>query len=343
MAVERRNSVMLRRILTWFFQQRRAEPAGAEAAFVPIRDKHGNLSGIIDKLTADYLQSSAPDPTQQTLNEILASVTRVRVLEGGVMNGKALGTRVLLDCTDIPSLNSLRSCLTIVEDPKTFGHCMCVGNPTLECFADQHLVATIGLHHGRSIRWDAWKHDALLQDGKALLNWLADRNISDPLAEHQADERMNEEFQQAARYWQEAMPRCLRQYWTQMQGFKVDLVPLRQALEKEYPDQTARALALFSWFGAGQGPWSGFPMYESVPEQLLLESPTEIAISALSNRALTTQQLEGAARFFAGWEFRKHPQSELDNVPAELKKQLLEHTLTSPDQDKVQRAKKAFA
>jgi hypothetical protein len=171
---------MLRQIIAWLSRQRRAKAADAAPTFVPLLNKHGRLTGMMDRLTADYLESSAPNPTQHMLSEMFTAVTRVRVLEGGMANGRALYTKVLLDCSDMPSLTSLGRCLCIVEDPTTFRHCMCLGDLTLECFADEHLVATIGLHHGRSIRWNAWKHDAVLQDGTTLMNWLAERDVRIP-------------------------------------------------------------------------------------------------------------------------------------------------------------------
>ena len=46
-----------------------------------------------------------------------------------------------------------RSKMRIVEDPSTFGHCMCLGDPAIELYEKRKKVATIGFHHGRSIRW----------------------------------------------------------------------------------------------------------------------------------------------------------------------------------------------
>ena len=51
-----------------------------KGAFVPIKDAQGNVTGIMDQATADYLASQAPVPTQASLDALLAEVTRVRVV-----------------------------------------------------------------------------------------------------------------------------------------------------------------------------------------------------------------------------------------------------------------------
>src|SRR5262245_34806596 len=117
----------------------------------------------MDRATADYLASRPPDPTQQSIDALLNRVTRVRVVPVGNYRQAATELRTLLDTSDPASLVSFRNCFLIVEDPETFGHCMCFGDPHLELFAGDQLAATIGYHHGVAIRWDAWKHDAWLK------------------------------------------------------------------------------------------------------------------------------------------------------------------------------------
>ena len=103
-----------------------------------------------------------------------------------------------------------------------------------------------------------------------------------------------------------------------------------------------RVLELFRWYGSGVGPWSGFPAYEIVVEELLLTFSTLQLVAALSRHSLTTAHLEGAARFFGGYSFGKHRRLELRDIPADLKSRLLAHSLTSTDEDKTSRAKAAF-
>ncbi len=94
--------------------------------------------------------------------------------------------------------------------------------------------------------------------------------------------------------------------------------------------------------GSGAGPWSGYPAYESVAEQMLLEYPTPELVAAVSGRQLSEEEMEGAARLFGGWEFNRSRPSDNALIPDDLKTNLLEHSLRSTDEDKRNRAKHAF-
>ena len=64
------------------------------------------------------------------------------------------------------------------------------------------------------------------------------------------------------------------------------------------PDPVARVRALYTWFGAGKGGWSGCPSYEGAAEQLLLAYPVEVLLAALdaSTWPLRTAQRDCSAR-----------------------------------------------
>jgi|SRR6185295_15705735 len=85
---------------------------------------------------------------------------------------------------------------------------------------------------------------------------------------------------------------------------------------------------------------------------LVIASPAageENELPAAAAQALRTPgkvvlySLEGAARLFGGWEFGQRRPDDLDALPADLKKRLLDHSLKSSDADKLGRAKHAFA
>lgn len=309
------------------------------------------------------------DPSQQSLDRLFGKVTHARVLDGGVMKGKAIGAGVLLEVADAGELASLHDHMTIVEDKDTFGHCLCLGDQALELYAGRRLKATIGLHHGRSLRWDGcWRHDALLHDGRGLLAWLAERGVRAPLAAYEESLRRAEKYRQVALNWRQGMPERLRPFWDsgemqvpdvtafmpylEKQGGSLEppdddgrnnsLAPLLEALTGEYPDEEERILALFQWFGAGEGKWSGFPSYESMAEILLLTFTTERLIMALTGKPLTPAHLEGAARYFSGYWFNSFRKDDAGQIPLELKQQLLTHCLASKDQYKALRARKFF-
>lgn len=289
-----------------------------DPAFVPIRDADGNVRGVMDRLTADYLASTEADPTQASIDALLATVTRVRVVAGGMANGRALGTAVLLDIADAEAVAGFRGCFRIVEDPATFGHCMCLGNPAVEVYAGERLAATIGYHHGFAIRWEAWKHDAYLAEPDRLLDWLSAHGVEGPRAEVEADRRRAEESRRRLARWVEAMPACLRDVPGAVTDFPGDAQPLVAALRTAHPREDEQIRTLLRWFASGAGPWSGYPSYESVVEKLLDAYPARV-IAAVLAEGVDDLALIGAARLFS-----VHRRKDGAALPAELKRRLRE-------------------
>jgi hypothetical protein len=129
--------------------------------------------------------------------------------------------------------------------------------------------------------------------------------------------------------WERATPRHLP---------TPDVAILRPALAKEFPNARQRIHFLFALFGSGAGPWSGYPSYEQAAEFLLEDFSNDDLVAAALTEGLTTEQLEGASRFFSG----RKPHI-LSNLPVALKKKLYEHSVISTDEDKLPRARRAFA
>src|SRR5262245_53591715 len=104
---------------------------------------------------------SVTTPSQASLNEVLVKATRVLVVDWEeVARGVHQRTRVLAEFSNHESVAQLRRCLRIVEDPTRLLHCMCIGEEALELHGATGTLATISLHHGRSIRWEVWSSDA---------------------------------------------------------------------------------------------------------------------------------------------------------------------------------------
>lgn len=146
------------------------------SAFTVIQRPDGSRT-IVDQATLDYMRSTAPQPTQSSLDALLEHVSGVRVLANGAHKDSLVGDRsVLAEVADRDSLTALGGALRIVDGPS--GHCMCYGGPTLELLApNDRRLAFLTVHHGQSLRWAAWKDDAHLVDPSKLLAWLTDRGI----------------------------------------------------------------------------------------------------------------------------------------------------------------------
>ena len=79
---------------------------------------------------------------------------------------------------------------------------MCFGGPTLEMLsADRSRLAHLSIHHGHAIRWNQWKDDAKLVDGRRLLQWLAQRGVVEPLRDFEAEEARQRQSAQDLKRW----------------------------------------------------------------------------------------------------------------------------------------------
>jgi hypothetical protein len=286
------------------------------------------------------MRGTSPNPSQASLDELLARVDRVRVTDGGMSDDKPLGEE-LLDVSGVDHVRGLADALRIVEDPKTFGHCMCLGDEALELFAGSHRLATLGLHHGVAIRWDAWKHDAKLREPDPLLAWLSARGVHGPRERFDAAREAAQQWQIDAERWFQATPRSLRPFWPDRHDFDLEVDPeLAAALAEEFPDPLLRAAALFEWLGQGSGRWSGYPSYESIAELLLVELPLETLVEAAGEAS--DDALEGATRLFAGWAMERRYPGASAALPEPLRRVMLERGVASANEHNRSRAKKAY-
>lgn len=280
------------------------------------------------------------EPTQSSLDGILEGAARIRLRE-------VMGGRELLDLRDREAIGELSARLRI--QPGERFHCMCPGDQFIDIFDGRTRRATITLHHGRSLRWDGWSSDVLLGDPRPLLEWLAGKGAPGPLREWERDLERAERDALAHDAWQRAAPPCLAPSLpglaSGMFNPEVPAEPIRragEALRGTYLTEAEAILALLAWFGHGAGPWTGFPSYEGAAESLLLLYPTERIVEALRSTALTPGHLEGAARLFASWWFARMRPADIDLVPGELKRRLMEHVESSGDGDKIERLRRAL-
>ena len=225
-----------------------------------------------------------------------------------------------------------RHALTVTSEGKTYDILLCYECGEIEIFSGKPMIADM------RARGTGETLNAILSAHKVPLSrstmQLQDSREKSKLAESR---------------WLAAMPPALKPLWPQVRersgvdpvGAIRNLDPLRTALSQEFPDERSRVLALYAWFGSGEGPWSGFPSYEQVAEELLLDFPTEALIKA-AEATESAQEQEGAARLFGGWEISQRRPSDLAHLPPDLKERLLAHSLESADEDKRSRAHHAF-
>jgi len=238
----------------------------------------------------------------------------------------------------------LKSAITLKRKGGPFV-CACVDGPEIALSKNKKEIAAVWNHEGTAIGSSVWQGDWENSDPDRWLRWFDARGMK---GAREFFNQMQSEYREATvdeRRWLQAMPSSLKPLWAKARSQYnppiefPDLKPLNAALEKQYPETYDRICALMAWFGSGAGPWSGFPGYEEIAEKLLRQYPTTELIRAVESRNLTNQELEGAARILGGWT----PIPDDTPIPAELRRTLLDHCLKSSDQDKVERARKAFA
>lgn len=284
----------------------------------------------------------ASEPTHEQLAGALREATRLRVSE-------VVGGSLLLEVGDPDAVASIASLVRIL--PGEPFHCMCPGDQTLEFLGPGTRRTSITLHHGRSIRWDGvWDTDVLLDHPGPLLDWLADRGVSGPRDE--ADRLAVQEWNASRLWevWKKASPPSLRQLLdgiSVLGGVPPDIdepVHLRaaDAIRVAYSDREQAILALLGWFGSGEGPWSGFPSYETIAEWLLLRYPTTEIVSALAREDLSPSQLEGAGRLVASFWFARLRPGDAARIPAEVVDRLLSHVERSANPDNRARLRAAL-
>lgn len=152
------------------------------------------------------------------------------------------------------------------------------------------------------------------------------------------------ETEMAARAkWRQGMPVILEPFWASMMTDvdTVDYNRMRLELIEEYPRPDQMALALFNWYGHGQG-WQDSPGYETIAEQLLWELPFPVLVTALQDHPLDETHLEGAARFFSGDLFSGTRGPDLAVLPDDIRTALFEHVTQNTESDKIRRVKRAF-
>ncbi len=302
---------------------------------------------LVWSLLCQQANGDGTTPSQQALDEIISQTTRFRILACIECSEEsttdvpeaAQEIPVRYESSDVREIASLQTVLAIVED-EGFLISACPEGPLVELYQENVLLATILIDHAHSIRWNAWKSEALIKDVPVLINWFAERGINEPKEAYEEALRFQEQTTQLMNQWRKAMPPCLQPYWKEISnGFLTpDITPMKRALDAAYPDAEQQALALFHWFGSGKGPWSGFPSYEEIPERLLLTLPTDVLIRTLINHELSSSHLEGAARYFAGWEFHRQKAQDARLLTPELKRILLEQSLRSDNDDNKSRA-----
>jgi hypothetical protein len=272
-------------------------------------------------------------------------------------DGVSAPERILYSSADPKDIAELRSAIA-VERPAEWFRCACIPPIEIEASWKGKRLGVISVYEDLTIGFSRWSGDARIADREILLKWFDSRGITGPRHRVEGMRAREEADRAASERWIRAMPSSVRPLWPKLMhdsqwwswppaAVTTSAKILKPELGREFPESKHRILALFSWFGSGAGPWSGYPAYEDVVPHLLLEYQPSELFAALRDTTLTESETEGAARFFSGYcygyLFCPPEENKLAPLlPTEIKNSLLEHVLKGSDQDKVARARSAF-
>ncbi len=232
-------------------------------------------------------------PQLENLYELVRTADRIVVRSDSEKSAKTL-----FDSSKPRDLVEFQRVLKlVVPDEWTLAVC---ADPYIILYRKDKEIVSIGNVLGSEVRTSVWSGNAQVADPEKWLEWFDSRGM--PQVRRERDAAITAERKQQADEdkWYAAMPRGIKEpFEKQMSSFGLpsmnDTSGFGPILEKEYPEKNVRIIALLHWFGSGAGPWSGYPGYESIAEDILFTFTTKEILEALKVRKLSVTEVEGAA------------------------------------------------
>ena len=247
----------------------------------------------------------------------------------------------ILEITEIQELKKIISFFDILDEP--VGHLMCIGTTLFDFVVSDNEKYQIEYLGSGYIRIEKhFKSDVKLKNPLDLLHWLDERGISEPLESWKEEEKRVKEQERRILEWKAAAPKILQKLMGVLNQDPFDQIDedLYHALRKEIPDETQLILALFNLLGTGFYEWSGYPIYEDLPSQILIDIEIEALNKAFEIEHLQKEQKEGMARFLASWGFNQKRGEDINRVKESVKNALLTYLEEMGDEGKIQQFKK---
>ena len=263
-------------------------------------------------------RNKLPRPSNKGLAELFVGVDKILIKNNGVYEDNAMSDEVLLTISQVENIQIFSQLLEI--DEKNIGfYCLCLGTYAIELHAGRQIIATIGFHHGVSIRYHKWNGDAGLAKIDDLLTFLAELGFTKPLQFRIEEKRNMEADRVAERKWLDIAPKCFKKYWTQINGFDGSFLPLLiNDLNFEIPDRQKQIIILLQTFGRTDNFWTAYPIYEELPNDILKTFETREIIKAYLNSDRNYKTRKGLGRFLCSFEFKKTRKEQLEYVQQEV-------------------------
>ena len=232
----------------------------------------------------------------EALRDEVKEADRLRVRSGGTCHRKPEKETTLFEEKEAAAVRALLASIA-VDEPESGFHCMCCGEPSIEVYRGDALLATLAVHHGRSIRWSEWPGDALLTvDGSVAVNsWLAKHGVTGPSDEFEKSQAAQRASQRRAERSKEILGAGL--YDALRAARSADAI--QQAFEGGEPDAVRRARIALELFGCDETSWSIYAAFDEWLQSRVLPGVTPAQIAACLTGG-NERVANGAARWFFG-------------------------------------------
>jgi hypothetical protein len=268
------------------------DPISADASITEVaaNEKHAAVNGP-QELQEEWL---AP------LVKAVKSATKLRIRSGGTCHRDESREETLYETENLGEIKTLVAGVAIDAQQSGF-HCMCCGTPSLEFYAGDRLIVTLGFHHAQGLRWrEGWKGDAALTKESAtfLVDWLAKRNVKGPLDERNEQEEMARAAKRKISQAAVGMPPALAE------AFVENRDTFKRALIRELPDKKDQAMTLMGVLGTSNGSWKQLEFIEMFAEEELKGYDLETLAAAAEAALLgdNRQVRRGAARLWMSYD-----------------------------------------
>ncbi len=236
----------------------------------------------------------------EAFRRAVAGTTRIRVRSGGTCHRRPDAEKTLFEVTKDAKIREIVDHVRVDEQRSGF-HCMCCGEPSFEFYAGERLVATLGFHHGRSVRWpDRWPGDGMLtsQSADYLARWLSENGVKGPVREREDEEGREQAMKRRSARYMELLPAKV------LGGLRSakSATEAIAAFESGVPDRVDRALLYLRLFGCDQASWNLYAgLDDPVQKELLPKVDQKTLLAAIRKGLGDPAAVNGAARWVL-WE-----------------------------------------
>lgn len=246
-----------------------------------------------------------------------AGATSVRVRTGGTCHRNMEDEAVLFELTGAAEVRALLDRIAI-DEPSSGEHCLCCGDPSIEITdGASRIAATLGMHHGRRLRWPGgWPGDGELTGpaATAVCRWLADHGHPESLHQLEDPARIAEGKRRLLARYRALVPPDVAVALTTVDSYD----EARIAMDR-LPEAPARAELLVRLLGAHAWPWSDGPGYlDQLVDETLAGLPVAEVHAALTQVVREPEGCAGVARWLYDYHerWKELPRAQLDALVA---------------------------